>query len=80
MASKLTRVGVHGDPCENIHHRILSKTTWDNAIQVVSQALTKNKPEEIAFLFGLTSDHLADLVIAMAAFAGSPGSSTLQCL
>jgi hypothetical protein len=21
MASKLTRVGVHGDPCENIHHR-----------------------------------------------------------
>ena len=21
IASKLTRVGVHGDPCENIHHR-----------------------------------------------------------
>ena len=21
MTSKLTRVGVHGDPCENIHHR-----------------------------------------------------------
>ena len=21
MTSKLTRVGVHGEPCENIHHR-----------------------------------------------------------
>ena len=51
---------------------VLSKTTWDNAIQVISQALTKNQPEEIAFLLGLTSDHLADLVTEITTALGSP--------
>ena len=51
---------------------VLSKTTWDKAIQVVSQALTKNKPEEIAFLLGLTSDHLADLVTEITTALSAP--------
>jgi anaerobic selenocysteine-containing dehydrogenase len=39
----------------------LTQMTWGDAIQVISQALTTNKPGEIAFLCGLTSDHLVDL-------------------
>ena len=35
---------------------------WDAAIQVVADALSKNKPEEIAFLMGMAPDHLFDLV------------------
>ncbi len=47
---------------------------WDDAIQVVKDALTKNKPEEIAFLMGLESDHLFALVqeIALALGADAP--------
>src|SRR5512147_1288442 len=36
--------------------------SWNDAFQVVSDALTKNKPEEIAFLLGTAPDHLFDLV------------------
>jgi anaerobic selenocysteine-containing dehydrogenase len=50
----------------------LSKITWDVAIKVVSQALVQNQPGEIAFLLGLTSDHLADLVTEITASLGSP--------
>ena len=59
----------------------LAPTTWDTAVQVVSQALTKNKPEEIAFLFGLTSDHLADLVSDITT-SSPPGRSSAfrRCL
>jgi anaerobic selenocysteine-containing dehydrogenase len=39
-----------------------SEIYWDEAVQVTSDALSKNQPGEIAFLLGLTSDHLADLV------------------
>jgi anaerobic selenocysteine-containing dehydrogenase len=35
---------------------------WDSATQTVADALTKYKPNEIAFLMGTTSDHLLDLV------------------
>jgi anaerobic selenocysteine-containing dehydrogenase len=51
---------------------VVTKTTWEDAIQVVSQALTKNKPEEIAFLLGLNSDHLADLVTEITTALGVP--------
>ena len=51
---------------------VLTKTTWDDAIQVISQALTKNQPGEIAFLFGLTSDHLADLATEITTALGAP--------
>ena len=50
----------------------LAQMTWDKAVGIVQDALTKNKPEEIAFLLGLTSDHLADLVSGMAASLGAP--------
>src|SRR6185295_4682111 len=39
-----------------------TNTSWASAIQVVSDALTKNKPGEIAFLLGMAPDHLFDLV------------------
>ncbi len=41
---------------------VVSKMDWDAAVQVVADALSKNKPEEIAFLVGMAPDHLFDLV------------------
>lgn len=35
---------------------------WDDAIQVVADALKNNNPSEIAFLMGMAPDHLFDLV------------------
>jgi anaerobic selenocysteine-containing dehydrogenase len=46
--------------------------SWDDAIQVVSDALSKNKPEEIAFLVGMAPDHLFDLVTDLTKAAGAP--------
>jgi len=45
---------------------------WEAAIQVLQEALTQNKPDEIAFLLGLTPDHLFDLVSEIAAALGAP--------
>ena len=44
--------------------------TWDAATQAVADALKNNKPDEIAFLMGTTSDHLFDLVTDLAAATG----------
>ncbi|MGE5074074.1 MAG: molybdopterin-dependent oxidoreductase, partial [Anaerolineae bacterium] len=38
------------------------KLDWDAAIKVVTDALTKNAPDEIAFLIGTLPDHLFDVV------------------
>lgn len=46
--------------------------TWDDAVKVVQDALTQNKPGEIAFLLGLAPDHLADLVSLLTAALGAP--------
>ncbi|WKZ36011.1 MAG: molybdopterin-dependent oxidoreductase [Anaerolineales bacterium] len=43
---------------------------WDTAIQVVADALKNNNPEEIAFLMGMTPDHLFDLVSDLADATG----------
>ncbi len=43
---------------------------WDAAIQVVADALKNYKPDEIAFLMGMTPDHLFDLVTDMANATG----------
>ena len=48
------------------------KMDWDAAIQVVADALTKNKPEEIAFLMGMAPDHLFDLVTDLTKSMGAP--------
>src|SRR6185503_943231 len=46
--------------------------TWDEAVQVVSDALKNNDPSEIAFLMGMAPDHLFDLVSDLAASVGAP--------
>jgi len=56
--------GERGNP-EKFEHLI-----WDNAVQVVADALKDNKPEEIAFLMGLAPDHLFDLVTDLAHATG----------
>ena len=43
---------------------------WDSATQTVADALTKYKPNEIAFLMGTTSDHLFDLVADLSSQTG----------
>lgn len=44
--------------------------TWDEAIQVVADALKNYKPNEIAFLMGMAPDHLFDLVTDLAKATG----------
>src|SRR5512136_2020219 len=51
----------------------MSQMTWDEAVSVVQDTLTANKPGEIAFLLGMVSDHLADLLTDItSALGGSP--------
>ncbi|MBC7876055.1 MAG: molybdopterin-dependent oxidoreductase [Anaerolineales bacterium] len=47
-----------------------SNMSWEDALQVVADALKNNKPEEIAFLMGTASDHLFDLVTDLANATG----------
>ncbi len=46
--------------------------TWDEAVATVKNALAASQPGEIAFLLGLTSDHLADLVSEITTALGAP--------
>ncbi|MGA2502908.1 MAG: molybdopterin-dependent oxidoreductase [Anaerolineales bacterium] len=50
---------------------IQTQITWEEAVKVTSDALTTNQPDEIAFLLGLTSDHLADLLTEMTSSLGA---------
>ncbi len=48
------------------------KMTWDDAVKVVSAALTNNSADQIAFLLGTAPDHLFDLASdLMAALGGT---------
>lgn len=47
-----------------------STADWDAAIQVTADALKNYKPDEIAFLMGMTPDHLFDLVTDLANATG----------
>ena len=49
-----------------------SNMSWDDAIQVVADALSKNQPDEIAFLMGMAPDHLFDLVTDLTKALGAP--------
>ncbi len=49
-----------------------NQTTWDEAVAIVQNALTSNKPGEVAFLLGLAPDHLADLVTEITTALGAP--------
>ena len=46
--------------------------SWDEAVQVVADALNNNNPSEIAFLMGMAPDHLFDLVTELANAIGAP--------
>ena len=48
------------------------KLTWDQAVAQVKQAISTRPPTGIAFLLGMTSDHLADLVSEITAGLGAP--------
>jgi anaerobic selenocysteine-containing dehydrogenase len=49
-----------------------SDVDWDSAIQVVSDAFATNRPNEVAFLLGIGSDHLFDLVTEITNALGAP--------
>ncbi|MBI2759254.1 MAG: molybdopterin-dependent oxidoreductase [Chloroflexi bacterium] len=49
-----------------------TKMDWEAAIGIVADALSKNKPDEIAFLVGMAPDHLFDLVADLAKTIGAP--------
>jgi anaerobic selenocysteine-containing dehydrogenase len=50
----------------------LTQISWDDGISLVADALTNNQPGEIAFLFGLTSDHVFDLATEITGSLGAP--------
>ncbi len=54
------------------NQNMASDMSWDAAVQVVADALTKNKPDEIAFLMGMAPDHLFDLVTDLTKAVGAP--------
>ena len=59
------------DPIKRKRGNVSGDTvSWDDAIQTVADALKNNKPSEIAFLMGTTSDHLFDLVADLSAQTG----------
>ena len=49
-----------------------SNMSWDDATQVVADALSKNQPNEIAFLMGMAPDHLFDLVTDLTRAIAAP--------
>lgn len=49
-----------------------TQISWDDAIGVVQNALQTNQPDQIAFLLGMTSDHLFDLVSELCSAWGAP--------
>jgi anaerobic selenocysteine-containing dehydrogenase len=48
--------------------------TWDQAVAEVKQAIHTNPPAGVAFLLGMTSDHLADLVSEVTTSLGAPAA------
>lgn len=62
------------DPVEQERGSALSTNVmdWEDAIQVVSDALADTDPAEVAFLMGLAPDHLFDLVSELTAAMEAP--------
>ncbi len=46
--------------------------TWLDVTNIVADALTKNQPDEVAFLVGMAPDHLFDLVTDLTQTIGAP--------
>ncbi len=53
------------------HQDAASNVTWDDALQTVADALSKNQPGEIAFLTGMAPDHLYDLLVDLTKAVGA---------
>ncbi len=49
-----------------------SELTWEQAVAVVQQAISQNKPGEIGFLLGPAPDHLYDLILQLTQALGAP--------
>jgi anaerobic selenocysteine-containing dehydrogenase len=49
-----------------------TQISWDDAVSLVQNTLQNNPPDQIAFLLGMTSDHLFDLVSELCAALGAP--------
>lgn len=49
-----------------------TQISWEDAVGVVATALQNNSPDQIAFLLGMTSDHLFDLISELCAALGAP--------
>ena len=49
-----------------------AELTWEQAVTTVKQAFASNQAGQIAFLLGMTSDHLADLVTGITTALGAP--------
>ncbi len=62
------------DPIQRKQRGSSETTTmkWDEVVKVVTDALTKNQPGEIAFLLGTQPDHLFDLVSDLTKALGAP--------
>jgi anaerobic selenocysteine-containing dehydrogenase len=58
------------DPFLDDFDDVESNLSWDEALQVVADALKNHNPEEIAFLMGTAPDHLFDLVTDLATASG----------
>jgi len=50
---------------------IQTEMSWDEAVSTLKEALSTSKPSEIAFLLGMTSDHLADLATEITTALGA---------
>jgi anaerobic selenocysteine-containing dehydrogenase len=59
---------LYGSDNQNVE----SNMSWDDAIQVVADALSKNQPNEIAFLMGMAPDHLFDLITDLTKAINAP--------
>jgi anaerobic selenocysteine-containing dehydrogenase len=55
----------------------MEQITWDDAVTVVKEALQNTKPSELAFLMGMSPDHLHDLVTLVGDALG--GAQVLRC-
>ncbi|HUH99333.1 MAG TPA: molybdopterin-dependent oxidoreductase [Anaerolineales bacterium] len=68
--------GLYGPDNQNIE----SNMSWDEATQVVADALSKHQPSEIAFLLGMAPDHLFDLVTDLTKAMGAPAPVRFSAL
>jgi anaerobic selenocysteine-containing dehydrogenase len=50
----------------------VEKMDWEAAVDVVADALRRNRPSELAFLLGTSPDHLFDLVSELTDAIGAP--------